>query len=224
MRTLFQILKENKVSTAFAATLVCIPLLFSGTIATYTYLFEAQLQLLPWWGWALFYLITIVTMGLALTPTTFIAILGGYFLSWISLVYMIPAYLLASLLCYTISQRVDRGKLMSSFAQHPKVQSFLSQAHQNELSLVIYSKLSPALPFALSNFLLAVMNISRGKFLLGCLIGMLPRTLLAIWTGKEMNNFIHGHHQGNQFSIIIVLLLISIWGLFRVFRSPKTQA
>lgn len=217
LKLLFQLLRENRVSAAFALGLVSIPLLFSSSVATYIYLHQNSFYHFSSLEWGAFYLITIFTMGLAITPTTFIAFLGGYFLSWYSLPYMIPAYLLASLLCYYLSQQVDQGKLMKNLSQNPSIRAFISKANRKQLPLVIYSKLSPALPFALSNFLLAVLKVRVRTFLLGCLIGMLPRTLLAIWVGSEMKQFMDHGYSSNQLSFIILLFLISLIGIYKIF-------
>ena len=190
-------------------------------MASYMYAHEADFQQFGWVNWGLFYFLTIFTMGLAITPTTFIAFVGGYFLAWYSLPFMVPAYLLASLLCYFLSRKVDGGKFVASLRKNPQVDQYLNRAYKSQLSLVIYSKLSPALPFALSNFLLAVMNIRIGQFLLGCFIGMLPRTVLAVWAGQELKQFVYAQANPNQLSLILLLFAISLFGLFRVFKKEE---
>ena len=222
MKKLFLILKDNKVSSSFALILVSLPIVLSSSISAYVYTHESQIATFGWQHWVIIYLISVVTMGLAITPTTFVAILGGYFLSWYSLTLMIPAYLLASLLCYAVSSKLDGGQFKKSLTKYLDLESYLEKAYQQPLSLVIYSKLSPILPFAISNFLLAVLKISVPTFLLGCLLGMLPRTLLAVWAGNEMQLLLQTSASPYSISLIALLFVISIIGLWRVFRKPTT--
>ena len=221
MKKLFCLLRENKVSAFFALLLVSIPIVFSSSISAYVYLNEKEIQLFSVTDWAIVYTIAIVTMGLAITPTTFVAIIGGYFITWQSLFFMIPAYLFASLLCFFVSKKIDQGKLKASIERNFPIQHYIFHAQNRPLSLVIYSKLSPILPFALSNFLLAALEIPISKFIIGCFIGMLPRTLLAVWTGKEMKHLLQSNGNSVSMSLVLLLFIVSIIGLWHIFKSKK---
>lgn len=175
------------------------------------------------------YLVSTITMGLALTPTTFVAVAGGYWLGWYSLPCMILAYTGASGLGYLLTRQLDGHNLHSQLAGIPGVQPYLSGIARAPFGLVFWSRLSPALPFAIMNLLLSSLRIPLRTFLLGGIPGMLPRTLLACWLGIGLSD-LYSWWEGNagdealiKNGVTIALLLISIAGLALYFKNSKQQ-
>ena len=185
--------------------------------------YQDDLLQFGWLAWLGIYVVCSITMAFALTPTTFIALASGYFLQWNSVFPMVTAYLFAAILCFQFAKSLGTASTFNKLTTRPKVKAFLERAHQNELLLVISSKISPILPFALSNFLLASLSVSFNNFVLGSFLGMLPRTLLAIWTGSKIYNY-----QQNLDSfqwdletqvLAITCLVMGIAGFWKVFKK-----
>ncbi len=202
------------------------PLIGSVTLAGLLLSFEAQIANFDLVTWILFCLLSILTIALALTPTTLIAIAMGYFLGWIALPIIIACYQIASLIGYQLAKVVDDGFIATWIADKPKVKLFLEKLHQNETESIILARISPILPFAIMNVVLALARVSLQRFFWAGLVGMLPRTLLSIITGIGLSSLqayiATGQSPAYQQYILLALLLVSILGFIKIFRSKTT--
>lgn len=229
MKKTFNLLRSNGRSFSFALCCSFLPLLLSGSIAYLVMEYEILLRDLEPIEWLLLFCISIFSMAFALTPTTLIALMSSYLLGWQALPFVVGAYLLAAILCFYVARAMDAGKFKHSLQDHPQAKLIIERLHQQELTLVIFSKLSPILPFAISNILLAMAGARLKFFILGAFIGMLPRTLLVFWVGVQANNLnalIEEPFAIGQQWIIALILLISLIGLSRVASnvlSPRSQ-
>jgi uncharacterized membrane protein YdjX (TVP38/TMEM64 family) len=198
------------------------PVLVSSTLAVYAIRYETQIGQLPLEYWLLFYAITCFTMAFALTPTTFIALISGYFLGWISLPFMSVSYLIASWLGYRAAVFFDRGKLLQSLEERKGVRQFIERLKTGQLGIIIMSRLSPVLPFAMMNVLLALLRVNLTKFVWGGFIGMLPRTVVSIWAGtqtREIRTLLEEGDRGYTMELTyLVLILISVAGFAYYFK------
>ncbi|GJM60988.1 MULTISPECIES: TVP38/TMEM64 family protein [Persicobacter] len=226
MKEIFKILRANGASLGFALGLTALPLIFSGTASVLVLQNEATLRAFDWSQWLLFYALTVITMAFALTPTTLIALISGYLLGWKAIFFIVPSYLLASVLCYFTAQKLDHGNFTNSLREHPQARLILDRLQHQELQLVILTKLSPVLPFAVSNILLAIAGARLRPFFWGAAIGMLPRTLLVIYVGIQANQLealLADPFSGWQQWIILGLIIISVLGLSRMISKAITQ-
>ncbi|MEH6451637.1 MAG: VTT domain-containing protein, partial [Psychromonas sp.] len=185
MKKMFTLLRANGRSLGFAICCTFLPLLLSSTLAYFVIQHEMLLRNLDPIEWAIFFFVSIFSMAFALTPTTLIALICSYLLGWQALPYVVIAYLLASVVCFYVARIMDAGKLMNSLQDHPEAQLVIERLQQQELTLIIFSKLSPILPFAISNILLAIAGARLKYFIIGAFIGMLPRTLVVFWVGIQ---------------------------------------
>lgn len=225
MKETFNLLRKNGKSVGFATLLVILPLVFSSSIIYLVLEQEQVLKNLLLLQWSFLFFISIFTMALALTPTTLIAFIGGYFLNWNSLFFIVPAYLLASVVGYFLAKLLDSGKFVNSLIHHTSATKILGNLKKDELQIVILAKLSPVLPFAITNVLLAIGGASLKKFVFGAFIGMLPRTIVVVYAGinaQKLSELISNplDHWG-QLSLFI-LIFISIIGFGKIiFKSIK---
>jgi uncharacterized membrane protein YdjX (TVP38/TMEM64 family) len=167
-------------------------------------------------------------MALAMTHTTFIALISGYFLGWKSIPFIAVSYFIASLIGYMLAQKLDKGKFMSSLEKIPGVDQIAANLKKKEVSIIIFARLSPVLPFAMMNVLLSYLNAELKRFLFAGFLGMIPRTLLFIWIGSQANYIKDlllnpGSDKWVQISFA-ALLIFSVLGLFYIFmKAIKTK-
>lgn len=221
-----QLLRKNKLSFFLLLWMSIMPLICSA-IVTYAVLqYEPYLRSFTSGQWLLFYIGTVVSMALALTPTTFVALVSGYFLSWQAVPYMLVAYLAASAAGYQLARWADRGRFLNAIKDLPKVSNLMQAVNQQSFTFIILCRISPILPFAIMNIVLSMMRIPFFQFLWAGFIGMLPRTLLFIWVGSTasvLKETIGGEHSNiNQISFLI-LLALSIVGFYFYFKKIITQ-
>ena len=171
---------------------------------------------------ALFHLAAIFAMAFALTPTTFIAILSGYFFSWYGLAGVVVAYPLAALLGLKMGRFANRFVLGPSFYRNEKIGVFLDRIRRDGFPMIVFARLSPILPFAMTNVALSVLKLNLFAFLAATMIGMFPRTFLFFLLGTEAPEiwaFVQNPTLGGLHRLLpVVLIVISTVGLLWVVK------
>jgi uncharacterized membrane protein YdjX (TVP38/TMEM64 family) len=232
MKFLRELFKKNFSTLLTMFLLVAVPVLGSASLLGLLYERQELLQHLSL-GQALLYFVVIAfTMAFALTPTTFVAIVTGYYFGWAGLAGMVLAYALASAIGYEIAQRLDHGKLRHFLHLFPKAEAVLKELQHQSWQLILLTRLSPVLPFALMTFVLAIVGVPRKRFLLASVVGMLPRSLFFYWLGtqaaghmEEMVLLLRHPEQGKLSQLVLVgLVVASVFGLLFVFNRAVQKA
>ena len=172
----------------------------------------------------LFYytVVTSLLMGFALLPTTFLAIFSGFAFGWLSLPFLVLGYTFATIIGYQIGKKLDKGSLGFLLANYPKAAQVITDKKNKISQLIFFVRLSPVIPFALSNLLFSLLKIDLKKVVWMGLWGMLPRTLLAFTTGvvgESLVGALEENSGSRQWAVIALLLLLSIWGIYRFFKK-----
>jgi uncharacterized membrane protein YdjX (TVP38/TMEM64 family) len=225
LRTLF---RQNFSTFLTMLLLVAVPLLGSSSLLVLLYERQALLQHLTLGQSVLYFAAVSLTMALALTPTTFVAIVSGYFLGWPGLPGMVAAYALAAALGYELALRLDQGKLRSFLLSFPKAGAVLGELRQQSWQLIVLTRLSPVLPFALMTFVLALVGVPRGRFLGASVLGMLPRSLFFYWLGTQASDvlaLLRSPDQGTTSKLLLIgLVVASLLGLYLLFNRALKRA
>jgi len=163
-----------------------------------------------------------ILMGFALLPTTLTALASGFFIGWKGLPFLILAYSLASVIGYFFGKRSNAGMLEILFSKNPSLKAELESRQSKEGSLVFFVRISPIIPFAISSFIFASMNISLRKVLIYGIPGMLPRTLIAFATGVLASSFLLAQESMSsplQWGIGLVLLIFGGVGIYKYLKQ-----
>ncbi|WMJ73420.1 VTT domain-containing protein [Cytophagaceae bacterium ABcell3] len=214
------LLKKNKSSAVYLLILGGLALTMSSIMTFFAATQEAFIHAFRWEQWTLFFCLTSLTMAVGLTPTTFIALLTGYFLSWAALPPLVISYCIASALGYYAANWVDKGAFLQSISETKGVAGILKNIKKSEFKLVFFSRLSPILPFAVTNILLALAKVKHKSYYLGSLTGMLPRTTLSVYIGSTIATFSDIEQQDTDITsrlIWLSLITISSAGILRIF-------
>ncbi|MDR7130115.1 putative membrane protein YdjX (TVP38/TMEM64 family) [Algoriphagus sp. 4150] len=163
-------------------------------------------------------------MGLALLPTTLIALASGYYFGWTSLTFLILGYSLASVLGYVLGKVTNMGFTELLFKKNPKFHKAIESRQEKEGSLVFFVRISPVVPFAVSNFLFANLNIKLWKVLIYGIPGMLTRTVIGFAAGVAASSYMEAKQSMNtplQWGIGLVLLIIGVAGIYSYVRKKR---
>ncbi len=136
----------------------------------------------------------IVLAGLALLPTYAQAVLAGFAFG---IPLGVPAALTgftgAAALGYLVARRAAGDRLAEAVDANPRYAALhhvLLQGHAARVTFVVaLLRLPPNSPFALSNVALAGLAVPKLPFVLGTLIGMTPRTVVAVVIGSGLADF-----------------------------------
>ena len=201
------------------------PIVFTSLLTYYAVVHEAVIAELTAWQWAgVTFICTITSAGL--TPPTMLALIFGYFLGWQAILPLFIINLGGILFINLIVRWLDHDRFLAFINKNPKAQSILDRILNNELEVIFFAKLSPILPFGLTNLLFALSGAKLKNILLGGFLGMTPRTILAIWSGheaREIKALLENPNQSSWTQIIVIgLIVLSIAGLWHAIqRSLK---
>jgi uncharacterized membrane protein YdjX (TVP38/TMEM64 family) len=172
--------------------------------------------------YTIYTLMAALLMGFALLPTTLTALASGFFLGWIGLPFLILAYSAASVIGYFLGLQSNTGLLEVLYSKNPKLKSELESRKEKEGSLVFFVRISPVIPFAISSFIFASMQISLRKVLIYGIPGMLPRTLISFGTGVLASSFLLAQKSMSsplQWGIGAVLLIFGVLGIYKYWKK-----
>lgn len=201
------------------------PLLTSSFITYQVLMNEPVLAQLTAGQWAVITLVCVLTSALALTPPTFLALVFGYFLGWNALLPLFTLNMVAILLVNIVVRWLDQDRLRHYLEQNPKIRQVLARIEEQELRFIFFTKLSPVLPFAVTNLVFALSGARLRNVMLGGFLGMVPRTALAVWAGsqtRELRVLLNQPNASNWTQwAVIALVLVSVVGLWRVIKRVK---
>lgn len=137
----------------------------------------------------------LVVCGLALMPTNVIGIIGGFAFGFdFGLVLLMTAIVGAAYISYLIHRRVVGDKVPVITEKHPKAraiyQALTGQGFVRTTLIILLIRLSIIMPFALTNFILAAAKVPPSTFLVGTLLGMLPRSGAVVLTGAGLSELV----------------------------------
>ncbi len=219
---LVDLYKTNRASFFLIVWMLAVPLISSSAITFYAIQYEEVIQQFSYYHWIAFFSITCITMAFAFTPTTFIAFFSGYFIAWQATPLMLVAYLIASMLGFYLARHIDNGSFFSTIRSLPKAEKYLEGLNVHQFGIIVLSRISPVLPFAIMNVVLSLLGVRLRDFLWAGFLGMLPRTLLFIWLGGKANALQQLLSSGDSYFqqiSFMLLLVLSIVGFYIYFQK-----
>ncbi len=173
------------------------------------------------------YLALAFAMGLAMIPTTLVSVLSGYLFGLESFPLVFFSYLFAALIGFLLGKLIQPTSIYKIIQKKKNLDLINGFIEMDPLKWIFLMRLSPVLPFALSNAYLSLLKIPIKSFLLASTFGMLPRTILAIWAGSEINylrEIAEGKTEANlQNYLSLCLLIISILGFYFLIKKKISE-
>lgn len=151
----------------------------------------------PWleglnsWALPVYMILTIVFAGLSLTPTHASSLIAGMLFGLLEgPVYAIIAIVLASYLALILINHFVKENSYSELLKRPTAarlhEELLKKSGLKAVWFISLVRLSPVMPFAATNVLLAASNVKSSHFLLGSLIGLAPRIIIVAIAGAGL--------------------------------------
>lgn len=145
-------------------------------------------------GLAIYVGLFALTAGLGLLPTVVQALIGGYAFG---LAYGSPAaiagFTLASLIGFAVAKVVAKDRVEDEIERHVKAKAvrdaLVASSTARTLGLVTLIRLPPNSPFALTNLVLTSVQTKLWIYALGTMVGMAPRTVIAVWLGSQISDW-----------------------------------
>lgn len=127
-----------------------------------------------------------------------------------------------------LTRLMEREKFIEYLSGNKKVKAILDSIRKDEFKIIFFTKLSPVLPFALMNLVFSLSGAKLKNILWGGFLGMIPRTVLAVWTAsqaKEIRKLLENPNEGSTEKIVIIILVVaSMAGIVYFFSKNLTKA
>ncbi len=130
--------------------------------------------------------------GLSLLPTNAIGVLCGWVFGFpLGICLHMAAIVGASLISTHILSPLVGDNFQQFLAHHEKAKilhkALLNQNFKRTTLVITLLRLSPAMPFALTNLLMTAARVPLSAFLIGTFIGMLPRSAAVVFFGAGLS-------------------------------------
>lgn len=182
------------------------------------------------WFWVIAFALAIPLLSLGILSSTLLALMGGYFLGWESLYYYLPCYIASSYIGYQIIAVIDQGKTIQLVQHSQRLKKTLSFLELYPFTSVLFLRLSPVISFGQLTALCSFIRLNIFKYLIASTVGMIPRTILAVWCGlyikKQHDSLTDYHFPASYTPLLIALFILSLAGILytlkRSFSNTKT--
>lgn len=217
---------KKPVIPAVAGMLLTVMPVLTSSFITYEVI-TRETVFAAWTGpeWLIATLVCCVTSTFALTPPTFLALVFGYFLGWPALLPVFFLNMAAIALVNLLVRFLNQPQLLTYLENNKNARQVLARIHQRELWFIFFAKLSPVLPFALTNLVFALSGARLRNILLGGFMGMIPRTILAVGAGlqaQELRQLLEHPNQASGMQLATIgLFVASIIGFWLVLGRYK---
>lgn len=157
------------------------------------------------------FIITISVMsGLAILPTNIVGMASGWAFGFpVGLTTMLAALGGAVAINFFISRRLAGKKFDQVINEKPKLRAIHEALLDGNIYKVILIisllRLSPATPFAATNFVISASGVSMKSFLLGTILGYIPRTSATVFVGSSLSK-LNFEQPGESWLIILGIM------------------
>ncbi|GJM23297.1 MAG: hypothetical protein DHS20C15_32120 [Planctomycetota bacterium] len=163
-----------------------------------------------------------VCAGLSLVPTHAVSLVAGLlFGATLGSAVALFTVMLGAALGFGVSRRLLGDRLLSMWAQRPRAaavhRALVQRGARRTVSLTLLIRLSPVMPFAGTNLLLAAARMRWRDFLVGSSLGLAPRVLAVAILGAGLSelDFSQSLDRSWMFAGVLVtvvtLMLIGRW-------------
>lgn len=220
--------KKLSLPVLVSVILTLLPLLTTSLLTAWAIGHEALLRSWPFNYWILITAILMVTSALALSPPTFLALVYGYFLGWVAFPLLVGLNFGAIGLVYGLARLLDPNAVrVYLMGVYPKAKLLVERFDEDGFRLIFFAKISPVLPFAVTNLFFALAGGRLKQVLIAGTLGMIPRTILAIWAGREARDisYLLSHpNEGLGTKIVLITLIIaSTIGIGYFFKDKSMK-
>ena len=117
---------------------------------------------------------------------------GTLFGLWVGALTALTGANLGALCSFLLSRTLLRERVAKWAEANPKFAALDRAIGESGFKMVLLSRLSPAFPFVLLNYLLGLTKVRTGAYVLANLLGMLPGTFLYVYLGVAAREALGG--------------------------------
>lgn len=190
-----------------------------------------------------------VLAGLALLPTYAQAALGGYaFGVGVGVGAALAGFAAGAVIGYEIARRASGDRVMRVLHERPALAAVRDALVKDQgrgsfiktVGMVALLRMPPNSPFAVTNLVMASVKVPRAAYVIGTVLGMLPRTAAAVWIGhlvaqsarnfdkgslgEATPNWVYWGGIGLTVAVLVVVMVIADRALKRIHKGAASAA
>jgi uncharacterized membrane protein YdjX (TVP38/TMEM64 family) len=179
--------------TPLAFVSAILPMAGSAALIAFSYPLSNWLRANWEVGSILYYVGIVLACGLTLLPPNVIGVIAGWSFGFgLGLLVLMSGIVTAAVIGYYLNARIAGERLPIAAAKYPKLEAvyralLLDDAWRTTV-IVFLLRLS-FMPFALTNFLMASARVRLSPFVIGTVLGMLPRSTAMVFIGVGLSEF-----------------------------------
>lgn len=160
------------------------------------------------------FIITIsILSGFAILPTNIVGMTSGWAFGFpIGLLTMLSAIGGAVAINYVISRRLAGKNFINVIKEKPKLnaihKALLDGSLIKVIIIIVLLRLSPATPFAATNFLISASGVSMKSYIFGTVLGYIPRTSATVFVGSSLSQLDFNQPQESWLIILGIIATI----------------
>jgi len=135
------------------------------------------------WGQALFVLLYVVCTVLLVPGSVLTLGAGATFGLVTGTALVIAGSVAGATAAFWVGRTIARRHVEKMAQNNPKFDAVDRAVSAHGFKIVVLTRLSPAFPFTLLNYLFALTQVPTWKYVLGSLVGMFPGTVMYVYLG-----------------------------------------
>ena len=165
-----------------------------------------------------------VLAGLSMIPTHAASLTAGLLFGSIAgSFHAISAIIIASVISYFLTAKLLGDKLMDFIELNPKASEIHKELFKlsgfRAVFIIILVRLSPVMPFAATNVLLAAAKVRWWQFLVGSILGLAPRIILVVIAGAALSTL--DLNQKGHKSLFIITIASTVCIIYFINKLSK---
>lgn len=202
----------GKIGGIAGATMV-LPIVGSTLLLTVVYQIGPWLQGNKEIGVIIFVAFMTIFSGLALLATNILGIVSGFAFDFqVGIAAQILGIAGASTLMFILAKRYASKNFLTTIDQKPKLKAIhnalLNESFWKTLIIITLIRLSPAMPFAVTNFIVSASGVSFRTFFIGTILGMTPRASALVFVGSSLSELNFSEPQESWLVILGILATV----------------
>jgi uncharacterized membrane protein YdjX (TVP38/TMEM64 family) len=176
----------------WAVFAMVMPIIGLTTLLSVIYQISPWIKENPTSSVPVFILTISILSGLAILPTNIVGMTSGWAFGFpLGLFTMLSAIGGAVAVNYFISTKLAGKNFQHVIAEKPKLKAIHDALLGGNLIkviiIIVLLRLSPATPFAATNFLISASGVSMKSYILGTVLGYIPRTSATVFVGSSLS-------------------------------------
>lgn len=183
------------------------------------------------------YIVFFWIVGICCLPTYAYSVLGGWAFGLVlGTVATTIAYMGACIIAFLLARKLAGDRVEPLLAHYPKLaavhRALRDASFLKTLFVIGLLRISPASPFAITNIVLGGCGVRFLAFVLGSMLGVLPRTIAVVYVASRLTALTFTFDDRNKWiftiagivATVLVIMLLSKWAQRELDRQLKRGA